>query len=348
VQDDAQWGHVQDDEWPVLEAVWRESAAPCLYSQGQTVVLRDLPPAALQALAVHRSKKTGIPRWLDILHTMHAQMKAGSTDYTSLEGLLLRLEAFTLGGMLEQYGPGDDSLTIENLGLLGEDAASGAPRWGPRWGVSILEGGAEMDDYSKSVILGLVAWHLYNDAVVRRRERINLAHDARITQIYFEEANKILTGIDTGLSDGQSHGVNTTSQFQIMWRDGRKFGIFLHLMVQSPSELPLGIISSCANIVVGKLSAAPDRDIAQAALGWSEKGFTDEDYKRFISQMAVAQAIIKLGYTMDVTQTAPMLTRPLMLTVAEPTDEEILARFRNLASQFDAFTLDEAQSVKVT
>ena len=340
VQDDPVWGYVQENEWAVLAAAAAESGAPVRQPQAN-FRLADLSAPELQALAVYRSQVTGIPQWIKILRemlegvptvetrhrdgkpytrtVMKGAMKQGSADYASLDGLLLRLEAFTMGQMAEMYGPGPDSLAVEALGLIGPE----------RWGVAILEGGAEMDEYTKSVLMGLVAWHLYNDAVVRRRERINLGRDARLTQLYFEEANKILSGVDTGMADGQSRGTASTSAlFQTMWRDGRKYGIYLHLMVQSPSELPAGIVSSCANLVIGKLSAAADRDVAQAALGWSEKGFTDEDYKRFISQMAVGYAILKLGYTADFTQTAPLLVRPLLVHLPEPSDDEIWRQYQ--------------------
>jgi hypothetical protein len=308
------WKHVQRDEWPVLEQVWQEQGLqPRQRKRRQE--LRALSPAERQALAVHRSQRTGIARWLEILQQKLDDMN----DYerTSLEGLLLRLEAFAVGGMQEIYGAGDDSVAIEDLGLLG--------RSGNRWGISVLEGGAEMDEYAKSVILGLVAWHLYTDAVVRRRERINTGRDARITQLVFEEANKVLTGVDTGMSDTTGAQAATTALYQQMWRDGRKYQIFLHPIVQSPADMPPGILSSCNNLVVGQLKNAQDRDVAQAALGWSEKGFTDEDYKRYISRMPVGYAVMKLGYSMQPALTAPMLVRPILLDIPEPTDAEIWA-----------------------
>jgi hypothetical protein len=242
-------------------------------------------------------------------------MRSGSTDYTSLEGLLLRLQVFSMGETARIYAPGQDTVAVEDLGLLGPAH--------DRWGISILEGGAAMSEYPKAVILGLVAWHLYNDALVRRQERINAGGDARITQLVFEEANKVLTGVDLGLSDGPSSGATTSARFQTMWRDGRRYGIFLHPIVQSPAELPPGILSSCNNLVIGQLKNPADRDTVQAALGWSEKGFTDEDYKRFISRMPATFAIIKLGYTADHTRTAPMLARPILVQAPEPTDTEI-------------------------
>jgi len=314
---DARWGYVHPNEWDVLEPLW---AAGNLTGRQrvQSLPLSALTPGEKQALAVQRSRSTGIAQWLGIL-TRELDKQRNPNERSSLEGLLLRLEAFTTGEMLDIYGPSAAGTAVEELGLLGPE----------RWGVSILEGGAEMDDYTKSVVMGLVAWHLYNDAVVRRRERINWGVDAPLTQIYFEEANKVLSGVDTGLSD-DGGGSSTSSQFQTMWRDGRKYGIYLHLMVQSPSELPPGILSSCANLVVGKLGSPVDRDVVQAQLGWSEKGFTDEDYKRYISRMPQARMIIRLGYTPDPTQTAPMLVRPLLLDVVEPTDAEIWQAFRDL------------------
>lgn len=323
---DAHWGFVQPDEWDVLDPIWQARRLTGR-SRRQRLALHTLTSAERQALAVHRSRQVGLPQWIGNLRAMlegtpdpnnatktRGGLKPGSPDYTSLEGVLLRLEAFTAGGMTDIYGPGPDTVTVEDLGLLGPE--------GDRWGASILEGGAEMDEFAKSVLMGLVAWHLYSDAVVRRRERVNVGGAARLTQIVFEEANKVLGGV--GNSDDQPGGpAMTAALFQTMWRDGRKYGIFLHPLAQSPAELPPGILSSCTNLVVGQLKNPRDRDVVQAALGWSEKGFTDEDYKRYISRMPLAQAILKLGYTMDTRQTAPLLTRPLLLNVPEPTDEMI-------------------------
>jgi hypothetical protein len=68
-----------------------------------------------------------------------------------------------------------------------------------------------------------------------------------------------------------------------------------------------------------------DRDLTMAHLGFSEKGFTDEDYKRFVSRMAQAMAVVKLGLSMDIMHTTPFLTRPIMVAGLEPTDVEILS-----------------------
>lgn len=335
------WGEVQADEWAVLQPVWARHSLT--RTVGGTLYLRDLTPWERQALAVFRSRNTGLPRWLELLREMldgrlvpetNAKtgkvtqkqvggFKHGTADYTSLEGLLLRLQVFGIGDLARQYAPGVDTVAVEDLGLLGPD--------GDQWGVAILEGGASMPSYPKAAIFGLVAWHLYHDAMARREEFINRWGANQVLQIYFEEANKILSGVDTGMSEGKSASASTTEQFQTMWRDGRRYQTYLHLMVQSPSELPAGILSSCSNAWVGQLKSPADRDVIMALLAWSEKGFVDEDYKRFISRMPKTYGIIKLGYTDDPVTTAPVLARALLLNTREATDAEILDAYRRLS-----------------
>ena len=227
--------------------------------------------------------------------------------------------------MERMYGHGEGSLAIEDLGLLG-------PASDP-WGISVLEGGAEMDEFAKAVIFSLVAWHLYNDAVVRRRLAIGHGSQRKL-QIFFEEANKVLSGVAGMDSDRQSGGGGQTSDLWLqMWRDGRKYGIWLHVIAQTVSELPPGILSSCNNAFFSQTKHPNDRDLLMSHLAFSEKGFTDEDYKRFLSRMPVAQAICKLGYSMDVAHTMPLLCRPSLVSAIEPSDRELLTRHQMLTTR---------------
>ena len=118
-------------------------------------------------------------------------------------------------------------------------------------------------------------------------------------------------------------GATTAQQFQDMWRDGRKYRTWLHLMTQSPAELPPGIVDSCNNAFVAQLKSPKDRDLMMAHLALSEKGFVDEQYKRYISRMPVARSIVKLDYSMDGRNVQPALVEPLMVPAREPTDAEI-------------------------
>jgi len=108
-----------------------------------------------------------------------------------------------------------------------------------------------------------------------------------------------------------------------MWRDGRKYSIYLHPIVQTLSELPAGIQSSCNNAFFGQMKNLADRDLAVGHLARSERGFTDEEYKRYLSRIPRGLAIVKLGYSEDVVDVEPMLARPLRVTGVEPSEAEI-------------------------
>lgn len=280
---------------------------------GQLVT--TLAPFDRQSLAVHRSKMVTMTGLYARLEQIHQMMDPRDQNRQALEGLLLRLDVFQQGTLAEMFSD-ENGLAIEELGYLGEE-----PAIADRWGLTILEGGA-MDEYGKIVLLGLAAWHLYQDAVARRREAVGGQYN-RPLDIIFEEANKILGGASSaGEGEGGTVGGNDR-QFQVMWRDGRKYGIFLHPLLQTVHELPAGIMASCTNAFFGQLKNLKDRDLALGHLAWSEKGFTDEEYKRFMSRIPIAQAICKLGYTQDVALLQPMLIRPLMVPATEPNDAQV-------------------------
>ena len=164
--------------------------------------LATLTPVDLQALAVHRSKLLSMARIVEKLDTYKKRLPpSDQASRTSLEGVLLRLEQFGEGQMARQYGPGPDTLAVEDLGLLGGEDP---------WGITVIEGGSEMDEYPKAALLSLLSSVLYFDAIARRREMLNGVQSFPPMQIFFEEANKVLTGVsggaasDQGSSDGSS------------------------------------------------------------------------------------------------------------------------------------------------
>jgi len=60
-----------------------------------------------------------------------------------------------------------------------------------------------------------------------------------------------------------------------------------------------------------------------SALARSEKGFRDEEWRRFADDMPIGMAIGRFPYTTKREMQRPFLFRPLMLDVPEPSDEEI-------------------------
>jgi len=302
----ARWRQVQPNE---AQVVGRPAGTP----------LASLQPDQAQRLAVHRSQAVSVVDWISTLRRYLAGLgKGDQASRTSLEGVLLRLELFAENAMLNQYGPGDDTLAVEDLGLL-DPGQTGQP-----WGITVIEGGAEMDDFAKSALFSLLATVLYADAVVRRRESLAGAHFPPL-QIFFEEANKVLSGVASGAaSEAENKGLSVSSIWESMWRDGRKYSVFLHPLAQTVSQLPPGILASCANIFVFQTKNGEDRDIILPHLARSEKGLVNTEFKRYLARIPRTYAIAKLGYSMDVNDLEPVLIRPALMEGNEPSDDRIL------------------------
>jgi hypothetical protein len=309
---DATWGQVRAEEGHIVN---RSAGTP----------LSQLVPAERQRLAVERSKAVGlINLYREVEEKLRTVPPRDSMLRGVLEGILFRLHPLVQGAAAAQYAPGDDAVDINAItpGAHGSTASEG-------WGIAVLEGGAFLDDFSKAVLLGWAAWQLYTDAAVQRIRR-GVTEDARI-QIVFEEANKILAGLDNGGGDDEGGGASTAEQFANMWRDSRKYGIWLHLITQSPSLIPPGILSSCNNLLVGQVKNPRDRDLVVASLHRSEKGFVDEGWRRFLASLPIARAVAKLGYSFDRSELEPCYIQPLQLVASEPSDEEIEQRLGKVA-----------------
>lgn len=271
--------------------------------------LVDLSSGDRQRLAVHRSKSVDIAMWVDRLRALQARFSPRDPSHAALEGILLRLSPFATGALARMYGRGEGTIPIEDLALP--------------WGLAVLEGGLLQGmEYVKAVLLGLLAWHLYTDAVVRKQVREPGA-DAPLL-LLFEEGNKILTAgaaVAGAVEDGSKP--QTAEIFQAMFRDAGKYNIFLGVVAQSPSELPPGILSSCNILFVGQLKNPDDVRIALAALGRSPQGFVDTPYMRFIESMPVGTFIGKFGLGRRREEIEPFLFRPLMVDADMPPDDEI-------------------------
>ena len=138
--------------------------------------------------------------------------------------------------------------------------------------------------------------------------------------IFFEEANKVLSGV--------SSGAGSNSDKESMWRDGRKYGVFLHLLARTVSKIPQGIFSSCANLFAFQAKDAKDRDMILPHLGKSEKGMVNTEYKRYLARIPKTYAIVKLGYSADVYDIEPVLIQPAFIQCVEPSDDDIVRVLR--------------------
>lgn len=288
------WGQVQP-----AEAAWGGAAG---------TPLGNLTSRQRQEIAVHRSSVVGLADLYAEVENKVASVPPRDTMLTGvLEGILFRMNPLVQGAAAIQFAPGKDTVPVEDFSKP--------------WGVTIIEGGMFLDEFGKAFLLGWTGWHLYMDMVARRVHEVNTGEP--ILQIFYEEANKIFVQTKSGEDD--SGGMSATQRFADMFRDARKYMARLHLVTQAPSILPQDIMSSCNNLVLGFLKQPKDKDLVLSSLARSEKGFRDEEWRRFVDDIPVGMAIGRFPYTDRRENQRPFLFRPLMLDVKEPNDEEIAA-----------------------
>jgi hypothetical protein len=241
-----------------------------------------------------------------------------------LEGILFRLNPLVQGTASLQFAPGPDTIPVEDFSKP--------------WGITILEGGMFLDEFGKAFLLGWTGWHLYMDMVARRVHEVNTGEP--ILQIFYttrtgvyldEEANKIFVQDSGGGDDSGSGGMSASQRFSDMFRDARKYLARLHVITQAPSLIAQDIMSSCNNMreavvppVVGFLKQPRDKDLVLSAFARSEKGFRDEEWRRFVDDIPIGMAIGRFPYTTRRELQRPFLFRPLMLDVPEPSDADIV------------------------
>ena len=151
--------------------------------------LATLDRRARQALAVERSREIGLHDLYRRIESEIANVPPRDIRRSILEGIAFRLEPLVQGEAALQYAAGPDAIDINAVVPNVASAPGEAP-----WGVAVLEGGAFLDDFSKAFLLGWAAWHLYTDAVVLRTRAARAG--PRTCRSVFEEANKILSGLD--------------------------------------------------------------------------------------------------------------------------------------------------------
>jgi hypothetical protein len=291
VVSDPQWGRVQNDEEPIVH---RRTGTP----------IKELSAPAKQKLAVHRSKNVGLKDLYRAVLEELANLPPGDRIARPImEGIKARLEPLIYGQVGQMFGSGEGTVPISDLAQP--------------WGVCVIEGGDHLDDFSKTFLLAWFGWHAYMDAFTRMTR--GLASPDETVQIYYEELNKILSGISGGDDDGQG-GDYMVEQMGQQWVDSRKARIWLHGIVQAVSLIPRPVRQSCNNIFSGTVKGADDRDIVVGSMARSEKGFVDEPWRRWLARLPWAQSMVRLGYTPNQPEMEPMKIRPAMLAVPKPDD----------------------------
>ncbi len=294
VRADARWGVVVD-------------ASEAAFAGAQVGdLLGDLTPDQRQLIAVHRSKSVGLKDLNDeICARRDALPTRDQIGRGILDGIEQRLRALLRGSAEPQFAPGYDCVDVGEMGDQG---------------VLILEGGQFLGKFEKAWLLGWAGWLIVTDKAKKRG--LQMIDNNKKLLLVMEEANKILTGMDA-YDPNNPGGGTVAEQWEDIARDTRKYGVHLTFIVQSLAATPSGIRSSCTSMVVGYMDEPDDKDIIMSSMSKSEKGFRDEDWRRFVSDLQIGMQIGRFPYSFERSEMRPMLFMPLMLTAEEPKDAQL-------------------------
>ncbi len=294
---DPHWGRVADDT----------EAGLCGVPRGTPLSALDVKQR--QPIAIHRSKNVGIT---ELYNEVRARREAArdKTTIQVMDGILRRLKTLMSGLYARQYAKGEDAVDLGDL-----VNTSG-------YRLLIIEGG-NVPEFIKKWMLAWAGFVIFQNRVALREAQI--IDETPSYFIVFEEANKIFGGGVSSDSDTPSAAAYVGEQYQAMFRDSRKYGVRFVVITQNPSEIPAGIRDSCTSLVAAFLTNARDKEVVLEAFSKSSKGFTDENWRRFLSDEAIGMALIRLPYVFEREAMRPMLYRPLIVEAREPTDAELAA-----------------------
>ena len=272
------------DEWAVVRT-----------GEGATVgvPLADLSPEERQRIAVQRSKVVG-------LADLYAEIESRLSPTPPQDAMPLNVlsdvldERDVLGEILfrlsplvadkEQHSPIRDRIAMQYA--AGPDAIDINEIVPGDWGIVVLERGELLDELSQAFLMGWAAWQIYTDTVVQHiKEQSQYAP----IQFFFNDADSFLS--------------EENEQFNAMWRDSRKYGIWLHLITQHPALLSRRTLLLCDNLFVAQISnpqqqrhIKQDQDAIIERLHNSQVGFTDKMWRQFIASLPLTHFVIKLSH----------------------------------------------------
>ncbi len=302
-QADPHWGRVAD----------AAEAALCGAPPGTP--LADLDIGQRQPIAIHRSKTVGLS---DLYNEVRSRREAARDKVTIqvLDGILRRLKTVMSGLFAKQYAKGEDAIDLGDL-----VNASG-------YRLLIIEGG-NVPEFIKKWMLAWAGFVIFQNRVaLREAQKID---ETPSYFIVFEEANKIFAGGVSADPDSPSGAAYVSEQYEAMFRDSRKYGVRFIVITQNPSVIPAGIRDSCTSLVAAYLSNARDKEVVLEAFSKSSKGFTDENWRRFLSDESIGMSIIRLPYVFEREAMRPIVYRPLMVEAREPTNAELAAVLGRIA-----------------
>ena len=221
----------------------------------------------------------------------------------AFDSILQKLADFETGTLCSMYCATDPSecMTMESL-IDGKR-------------ITVLEGG-DLGEAAKKFIIELMSWGIFLYSKAKKM------YEKKVEKRFFimEEAHRIIENPETG--NAPPLGV-TEDVFQIIFNEGREYGLYAMPIVQSPSLLPPTIITNCSILIVHRLGNKDDLDMMTAELCRNAR-LDNRDVPIWIAKQPIGQAIVRINNTVAHQYAEPCLVQVARCETDPPSNEEMV------------------------
>jgi hypothetical protein len=234
--------------------------------------------------------------------------KSGMGMQDAFESILSKLEVFNSGELKALYCCTDPKKCVKIEDLID----------GKR--IVVLEGG-DLDNNAKKFIIELISNGVFGYCKAKK----NIERIVEKRFFILEEAHRI---IENPRGANPSPLGVTEDIFQIVFNEGREFGIYAMPIVQAPSELPPAIVTNCSILIVHRLGNKEDIDLM--TLDLCRNGRLDNrDVPIWLAKQPIGQAIVRINNTANHQDSEPTLIQVARCDTEAPRDED-LVNFLNI------------------
>ena len=181
--------------------------------------------------------------------------------------------------------------------------------------ITVLEGG-DLGEAAKKFIIELISWAVFLYSKAKKM------YEKKVEKRFFimEEAHRIIENPETG--NAPPLGV-TEDVFQIIFNEGREYGLYAMPIVQSPSLLPPTIITNCSILIVHRLGNKDDLDMMTSELCRNAR-LDNRDVPIWIAKQPIGQAIVRINNTIAHQYAEPCLVQVARCETDPPSNEEMV------------------------
>jgi hypothetical protein len=231
--------------------------------------------------------------------TVEAARLAGTGMRDELQTVWRRVAPFAPGGSFDMITC-DPSLD-EKVCLTVTDLVD------PERGLISIVETEGLDMANRRFILGSVILAVYRYGLAGGEGTFNHGGKGPGTYVVLEEAHELFGAMGDG-EDKESVGVRT-ALYESLFRRCRALGMKMITLVQNPASIPAAVTSNTSTVIVHTTYEPEDRDKVFGMLNWSS-GMTQQQREwRYLGEMAIGEAIVRLPARTSWLDAAPVLVK---------------------------------------